>query len=76
MHAERQCHAKDSCGDGNTGMELLGSISVHERCCKPAEEGPGAVSCVPHVYLSWVPHNCGRLRWGTGDDLLWYHQRY
>lgn len=50
-------------------MELLGSISVHERCCQPAEEGPGAVSRVPHVYLSWVSHNRGRLRLGTAGDI-------
>jgi hypothetical protein len=49
-------------------MELLGSIPVHERCCQPAEKGPGAVSCVPHVCLGWVSHNRNRLRWRTEDD--------
>jgi len=67
MHAEWQCHAKDSRGVGNIGMELLGSISVHECSCQPTEKGPSAVSCVPHVCLSWVPHYRNRLRWGTRD---------
>lgn len=84
LHAERQRHHQDNCGVDHVGVELMGSIPIHECCCSTEKKSPRSLSSFPDVYFCWISYHCHRLRhWGlvpgskallsfTFQDHIWY----